>query len=149
MHTEGVCYDGANSASEARSRFGEVIDWLYGGTENFCYWNMVLNEDHTSAWGWTQNSLVIVDRPSGTVTYNNDFAPMALFSRFIRPGDRLVEVSSVDGLEAISVENDERLVVFLQNNDASAVSRVIKISDRAIPVELPAESICAFVFKQD
>lgn len=149
MHTEGVCHDGDNSASEAMDRFGEVFDWLYGGTENFCYWNMVLNETSTSAWGWKQNSLVKVDRPSGTVTYNNDFAPMALFGRFIRPGDRLLEVTTTGGLTAISVENNDRLVVFLQNNDASPTSRVISISGRAVPVELPAESICAFVFKQD
>jgi glucosylceramidase len=148
MHTEGACEDGANSISQARDRFGEVIDWLYGGTENYCYWNMVLNETSASGWDWVQNSLVKVDRDTGVVTYNNDFAPMAIFGRFIRPGDRLLEVSSTDGLEAIAVENDEHLVVILQNNDASVVSRVINIAGRSVPVELPAESICAYVFKQ-
>ncbi len=144
MHTEGKCFNSRNDVKQASSRFSEVADWLYSGVENYCYWNMVLNETSRSGWGWNQNSLVKVDRDAGTITYNNDFAPMALFSRFIRPGDQLVQVG---GQKAVAVKNRERLVVFLQNNGAQPAARTIDVAGQSVTVELPAESICAFVFK--
>jgi glucosylceramidase len=147
MHTEGKCNNGRNDGGQARARFAEVANWLYCGVENYCYWNMVLNETSRSAWGWNQNSLVKVDRDAGTITYNNDFAPFALMGRFIRPGDQLVKVDA-GGEKAIAVKNDQRLVVFLQNNEAGPVSRMVQIGGNAVSVELPSNSLCAFVFKQ-
>lgn len=45
MHTEGNCRNGANRLQQAKHRFHEIAGWLYNGTENYCYWNIVLNED--------------------------------------------------------------------------------------------------------
>jgi glucosylceramidase len=146
MHTEGKCNNGANNGGQARARFAEVADWLYSGVENYCYWNMVLNETSKSGWGWHQNSLVKVDREAGAITYNNDFAPFALFGRFIRPGDQLVKVDAGEQ-KAIAVKNDSRLVVFLQNNEACAVAGNIDVAGSKVSVELPADSLCAFEFK--
>lgn len=147
MHTEGACFNGRNTMEQARSRFGEVAEWLNNGAENFCYWNMILNESSKSAWGWRQNSLMMVDRQSGEITYNSDFAAMALLSRFIRPGDQLLKVDS--GKEdCIAVCSGERVVVFLQNTDAEAVVREIQIGTTAVRVELPAYRLSAFVFRK-
>jgi glucosylceramidase len=146
MHTEGKCWNGKNDGGQARGRFAEVADWLYSGVENYCYWNMVLNEGSSSAWAWRQNSLVKVDRDAGTITYNNDFAPIALLSKFIRPGDQLVQVDAA-GETAIAVKNDQRLVVFLQNNESRPATRMIDVDGKSVSVELPADSLCAFEFK--
>ena len=146
MHTEGDCYDGKNSMEQARARFGEVAGWLYGGTENFCYWNMILNETTASAWGWKQNSLMVIDRESGAVTYTSDFAPIALLSRFIRPGDQLLKVETSNEQPAIAVRNNERLVVFVQNNSEVPVINEIHIDDNSVSVEIPARQLRAFVF---
>lgn len=146
MHTEGKCNNGRNTMAQARARFAEVADWLYSGVENYCYWNMVLNETSRSAWGWRQNSLVKVDRGTGTITYNNDFAPIALLSRFIRPGDQLLQVDA-GNQKALAVKNEKRIVVFLQNNGAKPVARNIDIDGETASVELPANSLCAIVFK--
>jgi glucosylceramidase len=148
MHTEGDCFNGKNDVGQASRRFSEVADWLYSGTENYCYWNMVLNEKGSSAWGWRQNSLVKVNRKAGTVTYNHDFAPMALLSRFIRPGDQLLAVQTPGSIRAIAVKNNDQLVVFLQNSASEEARQTIELSSGArLEVRLPATSICAIEFK--
>ncbi len=148
MHTEGKCWNGANSMKQARTRFGEVAMWLNGGCENYCYWNMVLNETSTSGWGWKQNSLVRIDRKTGDVIYTSDFAPIALLSRFIRPGDQLLKVETPNKNPAIAVANDERLVLFLENNSNEPAATGIRIGDETRSVEIPAHRLCAFVFKK-
>ncbi len=148
MHTEGKCENGDNSMAQARRRLGEVAMWLNGGSENYCYWNMVLNESNTSAWGWKQNSLVTIDRSAGTAIYNADFAPMALFSRFIRPGDQSLQVTVPKEMSAIAVRGRDRLVLFLQNEAEQAVTRNVELSTgETYAVELPAQALCAVVFK--
>jgi len=148
MHTEGKCFNSSNTVQQARSRFAEISNWLNAGCENFCYWNMVLNENSESGWGWKQNSLIKIDRQAGTVTYNPDFAPVALLSRFIRPGDELLRVKTPKGTKAIAVRNNCQLVVFLQNDTTAPVSQSIDISGREHTVELPAQSLCAITFKR-
>ncbi|TWU38899.1 O-Glycosyl hydrolase family 30 [Novipirellula aureliae] len=146
MHTEGACQNGKNSMAQARGRFAEVAEWLYSGTENYCYWNMVLNETSKSAWDWKQNSLMIIDRESGEITYTSDFAPIALLSRHIRPGDQLLNVETSDDTPAIAVRSGERLVVFVQNDAETSVTKEINIVGDTVSVEIPARQLRAFVF---
>ncbi len=145
MHTEGSCANGQNTVKQARGRFGEMAMWLNSGCENFCYWNMVLNEESQSGWGWSQNSLVRIDRESGEVFYNNDFAPVALLSRFIRPGDQLLKADAGEA-NAVAVKGKNGLIVFLENQKAAASLQRIEAGGQAYDVELPANSVCAFVF---
>jgi len=147
MHTEGRCEHGENSMKQARKRFGEVCMWLNGGCDNFCYWNIVLNENSTSAWGWKQNSLIKIDRKAKTVTYNPDYAPIALLSKFIRPGDQSLKTKAPAGLDVLAVRNDKSLVIFLQNDSKNVSIKQLKVADKLYDVELPATSLCAFVFK--
>lgn len=147
MHTEGKCYNSKNTMAQARSRFGEVCMWLNAGSENYCYWNMVLNEESKSGWGWKQNSMIKIDRQTQTITYNADYAPMALLSTFIRPGDQSLHTSRPDKVDALVVRNANRVVVFLQNTSAIVESQNIEIASQNYTVELPAHSLCAFVFE--
>jgi glucosylceramidase len=146
MHTEGRCENGKNSMEQARKRFGEIATWINSGCENYCFWNIVLNETSTSGWGWKQNSLINIDRNAGVVTYNPDYAPVSLLSRYIRPGDECLKVETKKGA-ALAIRNNERLVVFLQNNEESAATRYLKIEGKTYSAEVPAQSLCALVFK--
>jgi glucosylceramidase len=147
MHTEGKCWNGDNSSKQAHSRFPEMASWLNSGCENYCYWNMVLNETSSSAWGWKQNSLLKIDRKTGAVTYNADFAPVALLGRFIRPGDQLLKISGPGGGGSLAVRNAERVVVFRQNPGNAAMSVDIELAGQKTNVELPGKSLCAVVFE--
>lgn len=147
MHTEGKCYHGENSMEQARARFGEVCMWLNGGCENFCYWNIVLNEGSTSAWDWTQNSMIQIDRKAQTVKYNPDYAPMALLSTFIQPGDQTIRTATPKKVNALTVRNEKQLVVFLENDTDAVTTQNIVLADDSYTVDLPAKSLCAFVFE--
>lgn len=147
MHSEGKCFNSKNTMAQARSRFNEVCMWLNAGSENYCYWNMVLNEESKSGWGWKQNSMIKIDRSAKTITYNADYAPMALLSKFIRPGDQSIKIETPVKSDALAVRNDNQLVVFLQNDTDAVAKRNITIADENYTLELPAQSLCAYVFK--
>jgi len=147
MHTEGRCEHGENSMKQARKRFGEVCMWLNSGCENFCYWNIVLNENSTSAWGWRQNSLITINRESKEVTYNPDYAPIALLSKFIRPNYKILNTISPKHENVLAVSNDKQLIVFLQNDSDIIITKQLKIANKFYDINLPATSLCAFVFK--
>jgi glucosylceramidase len=146
MHTEGACFNGKNSMKQARSRFSEMANWINSGCDNYCYWNMVLNETGTSAWGWKQNSLINIDRQTGEVIYNPDYAPVALLSRYIRPGDQCLKVETTEGEVAIAVRNSNRLVVFVQNQEDTSTTKNINLDGKVYAVEIPAQSLCAIAF---
>ncbi|WP_117882432.1 glycoside hydrolase family 30 protein [Aureibaculum luteum] len=148
MHTEGRCENGENSMKQAQNRFSEVSDWINSGTENYCYWNIILNETSTSGWGWKQNSLININRQTGNITYNPDYAPISLLSQYIRPGDQSVMVKTPENKKAIAVKNENRVVVFLENKETEVSIQSIDISGEKYTVELPAQSLCAFVFKK-
>ena len=148
MHTEGRCENGKNTLDQARKRFGEVAMWINSGTENFCYWNIVLNEERKSGWNWSQNSLVVIDRKTAKVIYTPDFAPIALLSRYIQPGDKSLKVETAKGKDAITVCNDKRMVVFVQNNEKTAKDQQLKLDGKVYSATIPAQSLCALVFEK-
>ncbi|WP_165730790.1 hypothetical protein [Polaribacter sp. 20A6] len=149
MHTEGRCENGDNSMKQARNRFSEIATWLNYGSENYCYWNIILNETSTSGWGWKQNSLINIDREKDVITYNADYAPISLLSQYIRPGDKSLIVNTPENKKAIAVKNKDRVVVFLENNETAATTQNIELKGKTYAVDLPAESLCAFVFKNN
>lgn len=147
LNTEGKCYNSKNTMEQARTRFREVAGWLNAGTENYCYWNMVLNEESKSGWGWNHNSMIKIDRQAKIVSYNADYAPMALLSKFIRPGDQSISTVTPENVPALAVRNEKQLVVFLQNDTDGIATQNIVLADRNYAVKSPAKSLCAFVFE--
>ena len=141
MHTEGICYRAQNDFKQARSRFREVAGYMNAGTENFCYWNIALNEHSTSGWDWAQNSLVRIDRDAGKVIYNPDFLPLSLMGKYIRPGNKTLKVDCDQ--DAMAVQNDKGITVFVQNDKATPVTAEINVGEQKVIVELPASSLCA------
>jgi len=147
MHTEGRCENGKNSMAQARIRFGEIASWINLGCENYCYWNIVLNETSKSGWGWKQNSLINIDRTTKVVTYNPDYAPISLMSRYIRPGDKSLKVEIKEGT-ALAVCNNYRLVVFLQNDEKTTKLRHLNLEGKVFSVKIPAQSLSALIFEK-
>ena len=90
--------------------------------------------------------MIKIDRKAKTVTYNADYAPMALLSQFIRPGDQSLVTAAPDKVNALAVRNEKQVVVFLQNDAQAAATQNINLADQNYAVELPAQSLCAVVF---
>ncbi|MFR9620526.1 MAG: hypothetical protein SNH63_04800 [Rikenellaceae bacterium] len=147
MHTESICSNGTNTAAMAKSRFEEMAGYINAGSENFCYWNMILNETSLSGWEWRQNSLIKIDRTSGQVTYNPDYAVVTLMSRTMRPGD--VRIASYCNSTIITLfAPDGSYKLMLQNDGTSVAKHKITIGDETIFVELPAQSLCSVVISE-
>ena len=141
LHTEGICFGGKNSVNQAFSRFNEVAAFINHGVPNFCYWNMILNEDSSSGWGWKQNSLIKIDRQNKTVTYNPDYAAMALFGRFMKPGMKRVASASWYG-DTMTLKDDNSVYLFINNESDKVKTFDIWLKDdHAQVVDIPANTI--------
>ncbi len=140
MHTEGACFNGQNSAAQAQTRFVEVASYINGGSENYCYWNMILNETGKSGWDWRQNALITIDREQKQVTYNPDYAAMKLLSHFIKPG--ATRVGSFSRSPLISSETNGRYYLVVQNESDKPIHYKCTIESSEFTFELPAMSLC-------
>jgi glucosylceramidase len=129
MHTESVCHNGDNSWELAVALFYDFIGYMRNGCDSYSYWNTILPEDALSGWGWKQNSLVTVDRPSGTFKLNPDYQVMRWLSTNIPPGSTRVEAFSF-----------QRSVIGFRRPDGSHVALVFNPSDKAVTVNLHVES---------
>jgi hypothetical protein len=143
---EGAFYGGENSVAQAKRRFNEIAKGLYQGAGNISSWNIARSAGAKSGAGLPPNALLEIDPATGSVGYNRDFAAVALLGRYIRPGDQLLQ-ARIPNAQAIAVRNDERLVVMLDNPNEMPVPRQIDLGGRKYSVELPAQSVCAFVFR--
>ena len=151
MFTESVCNDSKNTAQQAQTRLPQMVDAFTMGCDSFAYWNMMLDENQRSGWGWNQNSLITIDRSAKTIRYNPDYQPMVLVSRAVRPGDVLVEslYTKAEGeaklrATAAFVRPDKTIIVLAQNLDEKPVTLTIDLGDgKPVPVTLPAQADCA------
>ena len=142
MHTECVCYGGENSVDQAYDRLKEIAQYINAGSENFTYWNMILDETSKSGWGWRQNSLITIDKSKNTVKYNPDYAVMYILSHFIRPGDvRIAHIFMGEDTFAVKDDNGN-YKFFVTNRDKQNKTITIRISGREdVHVKIPAESL--------
>ncbi|MFI3264882.1 MAG: hypothetical protein SNG38_06975 [Rikenellaceae bacterium] len=141
MHTESACHNGDNSWVQAKKRFAEVASYINYGSENFAYWNMILNETGNSGWGWRQNALITIDRQNKKVTYNPDYSVMTLMSRAIRSGD--VRIAAYSRIPVITVSTADGYSIIMQNDSDKATAINCVIGDESVDFTIPARSLCA------
>jgi glucosylceramidase len=99
--SESECYNGANSYEEVCRDFQDFVAYTRMGSGLFTFWNMVLPEPHKSTWGWKQNSLVIIDTASKTITYEPSFALAKMIGRFVPEGAVYMNATVVKGEDLI------------------------------------------------
>ena len=69
------------------------------------YWNMALDGERMSAWGWKQNSLVTI--ADGEYTYTPDFYMVKHFSHFVKPGAVLLATKGDMSSNACAFRNPD------------------------------------------
>lgn len=152
FHTEGRCFNGKNTAGQASTRLGEVAGYINSGATAYSYWNMILNETTKSAWDWSQNSLINIDRMTRKVTYNPDYNVMYLISKFMKPGD--VRVASVNrGVGAfpmITVKSPDGTIKILIQNTLTEEARTFKVlvGEEMYHIQIPGQKPVAIVIKK-
>lgn len=145
MQTENMCGNGENDWSALEKTWKAVVYSFNNGVSSYIYWNMVLNETGKSAWDWSQNSLVIVDRNNGQVRYTDEYYLMKHLSHFVQPGSHLLKVSENENMLAFRT-HDGKVAVVVYNPKEEAQPCSLKVGDRKVNVVLKAKSINTLVF---
>lgn len=84
IQSECQCGDGENSWDYAMYTCSLLHHYTVNGARANVYWNMALENDGVSTWGWRQNSLISVK--DGEYTFNPEFYVMKHFSQFVKKG---------------------------------------------------------------
>jgi len=90
IQSECQCGDGENTWDFAMYICHLLHHYTVYGARANVYWNMALENDGVSTWGWRQNSLVSVK--DGSFTYNPEFYLLKHFSHFVKKGSVLLSV---------------------------------------------------------
>lgn len=141
MHTEVECGDGKNTWEHAEYVYGLMHHYFMNGANSQMYWNMVLQGNQISRWGWEQNSMVTVNEESLEVKFNAEYYVMKHFSHFIKPGARVVKVNGNTNSIVCFKNPDGKLVLLVQNKAEGEISLKIKLENILVNVRLTGRSI--------
>jgi glucosylceramidase len=146
FHTESPCHNGRNSWDEAEEIFNDIIMYLENGCVNYCYWNMVLNENEQSSWDWKQNSMITIDRNTREITYNPEFYVMKHFSHSVVPGAKRIKTTGNLEDNCIAFKNpDGSIVCMLSNFSDNEKIAKFSISGESFEESLQRGSVYSFV----
>ena len=116
MQTENECGGGTFDWGAAEHTFDLLNTYLNGGVNSYMYWNMVLQDDGASSWGWRQNAMIRIDSQTKQVIYTPEFYVMKHLSHFVKKGARRLSVSKGDNVLAFK-NPDGQVVILCANKD--------------------------------
>ncbi len=145
--SEQECGDGRNDWRQARYAWRLMRHFLSNGANAYQYWNIALREGGRSRWGWTQNSLVVVDPDTRTFRYTPDYLVLKHVSAFVQPGARVLPTWCVAGHDNQLVfrNPDGSVVVVLHNELAEPMPISVLVGSDVLSLELPAASFSTVV----
>ena len=136
IQSESECGDGSNSFEHMLYVFEMMRQYFRMGASSYVYWNLALEGESESTWGWAQNSLIHVQDGKGKFT--PEFYLMKHFSHFVKRGARYLklkgEYSSAsvafknpDGSKVLVVANpyDKEIIITFENKSYSLPPRSI------------------------
>lgn len=136
IQTESQCGDGQNSWEHAMFIYELARIYFRFGTTAYVYWNIALEDDAFSTWGWKQNSLVTVK--DGKAIFNPEYYLMKHFSHFVKRGAKYVKMNGEFSSCCISFINPDGSKVILVSNPYKT-EKVITIEGSSY--SLPPNSI--------
>ena len=145
--SEQECGDGKNDWKYCSYAWTLMKHYLDNGANAYMYWNLSLDKDGFSRWGWRQNSLVSVDLLKKTYTYNFEYYLLKHVSHFVMPGARLLNTKGANANILAFVNPDKSIVVVVRNDEKAAKKINLKIDAIAINPLLKADSFNTFVVK--
>lgn len=147
IQSESECGDGTNSWDYCFYTWDLMKHYFKNGTVAYQYWNISLEADALSRWGWKQNSLVSVDKTARTFKYNPEYYLMKHYSKYVRPGASMVSVAGdYDDIRAF-VNEDGSVVVIMANKGEQACRVNVEVGGISIVPELEPRSINTFVLR--
>ena len=144
--SEQECGNGDNSWKHALHCWDLMLHYLTNGVSVYNYWNLALQKDGVSHWGWKQNSLVVVDAATDSAAFMPEYYMLKHLSHFVHRGaKRLVtEGSHLDALAFVNT--DQSIIVMMANKEATPKSISITLKEKTYSVTLPASSVATLKF---
>lgn len=153
MFTEGCQEGGVKLGSwELGERYAhEIIGDFNSYTIGFMDWNIVLDTmggpNHV---GNFCDAPIIVDKDQKKIHYQNAYYYIGHFSKFIRPGAKVVKSScSSSKLEVLAAKNqDDTLAVVVFNKNPEEIEFSMVIGEKIFCGKSPARSILTIVLEK-
>ena len=142
IQTESECGGGENSWDHRMYIFELMHLYFRHGASAYVYWNIALENDSSSTWGWCQNSLMhVVD---GKPNYTPEFYLMKHFAHFVERGAKYVKMHGEFSSNCVAFENPngEKVVVVM---NPYKTEKIVELSGKSY--SLPPESINTVVVK--
>lgn len=133
MQTENECGGGTFDWAAAEHTYDLLNTYLNGGVNSYMYWNMVLQDDGASSWGWKQNTMIRIDSKTKEVIYTPEFYVMKHLSHFVKKGAHKLNVSKGDNVLAFK-NPDGEIVILCANKDDE--ERKVKIACKGSVISL-------------
>jgi len=137
MQSENECGDGSNDWAAAQHTWGLMKHYFNNGANSYMYWNMMLEKDGISVWGWKQNAMISISN-SGKLVYNPEYYLMKHLSHFIKPGARLLKIGDINALSFVNPDGE--IIILIENPLKETSVKTIRINDKQIKLSLKPES---------
>jgi len=139
--TETECNGGENTWEQGLTTFRRIIEDTSHFASSYFFWNMVLDESGLSRWNWKQNSLLTVNRKTGTIIDNPEYFAMKHFSATVLSGARRIAVTG-PFKNIVAFQNpDGSKVVQFENDTDQVVSADVNVGSSPARLEVPAKSM--------
>ena len=140
IQSESECGDGSNSWAHMMYVFEMVRQYFRMGASSYVYWNIALEDDGASTWGWTQNSLIHVENGKGRLT--PEFYLMKHFSHFVKRGAKYLRLRGEYSSSSVAFKNPDGTKILVA---ANPYYEEIRISFDGTTYALPPRSINTIV----
>lgn len=140
MCTENECGNGSNDWAAAEHTFATVKNYIENGVNAYMYFNMVLQDQGTSSWGWNQNSLVNIDSRTRKATFTPEFLLMKHLSHYVKPQAFKLKTMGNDDAMLAFRNPDGSTVIFIANTHGRPLEMTIACNWQVIHTKLPAHS---------
>lgn len=133
-----------NSWSFGMGQWSYMRSFIESGASVYSQWNMVLDQDGKSGWGWSQCSPITVDTVTKNVTYEGSFWATKHFSYFVEPNATVLPVTGALNHPCTLVNgacgcrggcNDSPITEFLAFRNPSG--EIVVVAQNTAPTEQP------------
>lgn len=137
-----------NDWAYAVEQWSLIKNYLNSWSNSYMLWNMVLDETGYSITNWSQNSPVIINRKTKSITYTPQFYAFKHFSYFIKPGARRIETIGNYKDQIAFINPDGDIVLEIQNAHSVEHDVSVQINGKSFKPVLPARSWNTFILKK-
>jgi glucosylceramidase len=136
--TENECGDGTNSWAHALHVFDLIHHYITSGVSAYHYWNMVLEPEGRSTWGWRQNVLVTVDPATRRAVKNPEWHVLRHARMVADPGAVRLGLAGPLNAQALAFANPDGSTGLVVANPGPARRLVADLGTARVALDLPA-----------